>query len=222
MISVIGGLMNPVGAVIAIIAALVAAGVALYQNWDTIKEKCRQFSENLQNSIGTMVNNVKDKFQSFMNKATELKNAVFEKFNAIKEKVSTVVDKIKNAFNFKWELPKLKMPHFSVSGSLNPIDWITKGVPKFSVEWYKKAMHQPYILDGATIFGAMDGKLLGGGEAGREVVMSEAMLKNMGNQTINNYITVNNAQGMDEERLARRISEIQAQQESRRRFSYGY
>ena len=35
------------------------------------------------------------------------------------------------------------------------------------------------VLDHPTIFGAQDGKLLAGGEAGREVVIGEAALKRM-------------------------------------------
>ena len=40
-------------------------------------------------------------------------------------------------------------------------------------------MEHGIVLDHPTIFGAQDGKLLGGGEAGREVVIGEAALKNM-------------------------------------------
>ena len=40
-------------------------------------------------------------------------------------------------------------------------------MPKFGISWYKDGG----ILNGATIFGAMGGKLLGGGEAGAEAVL---------------------------------------------------
>jgi ribosomal protein S3 len=35
-------------------------------------------------------------------------------------------------------------------------------------------MQDPFLLDGASIFGASGGKLLGGGEAGREIVIGES------------------------------------------------
>lgn len=40
-------------------------------------------------------------------------------------------------------------------------------MPSFSIQWYKEGG----ILNGATIFGAMGGNLLGGGEAGAEAVL---------------------------------------------------
>lgn len=85
---------------------------------------------------------------------------------------------MRSKLKFNWSLPKLKMPHFNISGgfSLNP-----PSVPKFSVSWYKKAMQNAMILDNPTIFGysAKSGKMLGAGDAGNEVVAGEAHLMNM-------------------------------------------
>lgn len=53
----------------------------------------------------------------------------------------------------------IKLPHFSFSGSLNPLDWPGGGLPKISVEWYGSGG----IIDGA--------RLIGVGEAGPEAVV---------------------------------------------------
>ena len=51
-------LIGTIGGVIAIIAAVVAAGVLLYNNWDTIKEKASQLWETIKTAFGNMLDSV--------------------------------------------------------------------------------------------------------------------------------------------------------------------
>ena len=97
--------------------------------------------------------------------------------------MSTLTDKLKGIFNFNWSLPKIKLPHFSISGSfsLNP-----PSIPHFSVEWYKKAMNNGMILNSPTIFGASGNHLLGGGEAGPEAVVGVQSLMDMIQNAVGN------------------------------------
>lgn len=101
-------------------------------------------------------------------KLTDIKNAIADKMNAAKDVVSQAIEKIKGFFNFSWSLPSIKLPHFSVSGGVPPWGFAGKGsLPKISVSWYAKGG----ILTAPTIFGASNGTLLGGGEAGPEAVL---------------------------------------------------
>lgn len=134
--------------------------------------------------VSKAVNGIKDTISTGLNAA---KSTVEKVLGAIKTAFSTVwegakgivsgaIEKIKGMMNFHWELPKLKLPHFSMSGkfSLDP-----PSVPHISVDWYRKAMNNGMILDSPTIFGAVGGKLLGGGEAGAEAVVGVNSLRNM-------------------------------------------
>lgn len=72
--------------------------------------------------------------------------------------------------------PKMKLPHFKVEGSL---DLEAGTVPTVSVEWFKKAMSNAMVLDNPTIFGYNNGRFLGAGEAGSEVVAGSSTLMKM-------------------------------------------
>jgi len=130
-------------------------------------------------TVSGVLGNIKDKF-------TEI-------FDGAKQIVSDAIEFIKGLFDFEWSLPDLQLPHFSIDGSfsVNP-----PSVPTISVDWYAKAMNQPMMLSGATIFGMSGGSLLGGGESGDEMIYGRQSLLNdiasvIGNGkpiVINNYI----------------------------------
>ena len=135
--------------------------------WETAKTTVSNAVENVKSTISNGFEAAKKTVEDIFDK---IKEKISEKLEAAKETVSNAIEKIKGFFNFSWSLPKLKLPHFKIEGefSLNP-----PSVPHFSIDWYKKAMDNPFVLDGAQIFGAANGSLLGGGEAGREIVVGE-------------------------------------------------
>ncbi len=152
--------------------------------WNGIKSAITTPINAAKSTVSSVVNSIKSTISSGFNAA---KSTVSNVFNSIKTSISKVMDSaktavsnainnIKSKFNFSWSLPKLKMPHPKISGkfSLNP-----PSVPHFSIEWYKKAMNNAMILNDATIFGAKGGNLLGGGEAGPEVVSGVGTLMKM-------------------------------------------
>lgn len=166
VISVIGAVMGALGSVVSFlggpltiaIGAAIGIGVLLYKNWDTIKTKA-----------GELLGTIKEKFSA-------IKQNITEKIDGAKEKVRSAIEKIKSFFNFSWSLPHLKMPHLSITGSFN---LLPPSVPKFSISWYRKAMDNARILDGAQLFGTMGGKLLGGGEAGKEMIVGQQSMIDM-------------------------------------------
>lgn len=141
------------------------------------------------------------------NKLSAIRDKFSNIFENIKDKVRNAIDTIKNLFNFDWSLPNIRLPHFSVSGnfSLNPPQ-----VPHFSIQWYKKAMNDAYMLNGATIFGARGNTLLGGGESGSEMIIGTNKLMDMiaqakGETVITNTFNID-AAGKDPQELAQEIS----------------
>ena len=179
----------------AISTALSAIGSAVSSAWNSIRSTVTTTMSNIKSNVTTAWNNIKSNITTVLsnigsaitNGFNTAKNNVTNALNAIKDKIKSVwdgavslvrgaVDKLKSLMNFHWELPKLKLPHIKISGSfsLNP-----PSVPHFSIEWYKKAMENGMILNSPTIFGAMGGNLLGGGEAGPEAVVGVDSLRSM-------------------------------------------
>lgn len=148
--------------------------------WDNIKSTVSNAVTNIKSTISSGFNSVKSTVSSIL---SGIKSTFTTTFNGIKSYMSGIVNYLKGLFNFKWNLPKLKLPHFKVSGtfSLNP-----PSVPSFNVEWYKKAMGNGMILNSASIFGydSKTGKLLGGGEAGSETVVGTQSLMSMISDTV--------------------------------------
>lgn len=66
------------------------------------------------------------------------------------------------------------------------------------------------ILNSPTIFGMQNGRLLGGGEAGSEVVVGTNSLMNMIRQASGENVTINvyPSPGMDERQLANEVQRV--------------
>ena len=121
--------------------------------------------ESIRSTIASKIQAAKD---TVSNVLEGIKSAFTSKLEAARSVVSGAIERIKGVFNFSWKLPELKLPHISVSGGEAPFGIAGKGsLPKFSIQWYRDGG----ILNGATIFGALGGNLLGGGEAGAEAVL---------------------------------------------------
>ena len=218
----IAGIAAPILAVIGVLGALVAAGVLVYKNWDAIKQfgidcwtelteiwgevkqgaidawgnakaKAEELKQNALASWEDLKSGTIGKFEAIRSAAVtkfeSIRSTVVSKIQAAKDGVHSAIERIKSFFNFSWSLPKIKLPHFSISGSfsLNP-----PSVPRLSVDWYAKAMERGMILRNPTIFGAMGGKLLGGGGRGAEAVVGVSSLDKMIRRSVQSAQPVRN------------------------------
>ena len=309
----IGAATLPILGIVAAIAAVIAIGVLVYKNWDTIKEKAQLLWENIKfifeimkqkvievftkiketvtnvwsdikESVSSTFNNITDKIKNskvgeamsqvwnaakktmtdalsnmkkayddhggglkgavaatvqgvkeyytagfnFLNNLTngklaEMTSKVREKmsdmftsvkdsFGKIKDTIKNAIDFIRNLFSGNIDFPHFNLPHFTIDGGQLPWGIGGKGYPpEVSVSWYKKAMEKGILLDGATIFGAMNGNLLGGGESGSELIIGMNKLMDMiakakgGETVINNQFNID-AGNRDPQELAQEIS----------------
>lgn len=125
--------------------------------------------------ISSIINGFKNGFSQMNNVGKgfvgNLLNGIKSSFGGVLDFFGNMINKIGDMWGkfTSWIKSIFKTPHFTFSGSLNPVDWITQGkLPKIGVEWYAKGgiMTQP------TMFGynQSTGNAMVGGEAGAEAI----------------------------------------------------
>lgn len=186
--SVVTSVMNTVKSIISTIWNGIKAVVTTVVNgirntvstvFNGIKSVTTTVWNGIKNAISTVVNAIKSKvvpvFNGIKSAITTvwngiktvtttvwgaIKKAIINPIETAKEKVGAVIDTIRGFFKFKWSLPKLKVPKFSVSPPGWKIGDLLKGsIPHLSVAWNA----QGGIMKSPTLFG--------GGEAGAEAIL---------------------------------------------------
>lgn len=123
---------------------------------------------NIWNAISGTVSNILNGISNTVSNIWNgIKNSISNAINGAKDAVSNAINAIKGLFNFQIRWPHIPLPHFSISGSANPLDWLKGGVPKIGIEWYAKGG----ILTKPTAFGMNGNNLMVGGEAGNEAIL---------------------------------------------------
>lgn len=130
---------------------------------DSAKETVSNVFTNIKTTMSNTLTNAKNTVVNIFN---SIKDSIKDKIDGAKDAVKSAIDSIKDFFNFEWKWPKIKLPHFKVSGSINPVDWFTQGVPKLSVSWYAHGG----VFDKPTLFN-YGGNVGGLGEAGAEAIV---------------------------------------------------
>ena len=148
--------------------------------FEEVKSKVTEKIESLKTNVKSKIESIKGFFtglspSELAKKFGDVKDKAVEKIESLKSKVSDLIEKIKGKFNITLPTPKLKLPHPSITGSfsLNP-----PSVPHFSIDWYKKAMEDPFLMTKPTVFGLnpITGSLKAGGEAGDEMIYGRSNL----------------------------------------------
>lgn len=185
--SFISGIWNTISGifstVINTISSIISNGFNTYRNYiSNVLNAISSVISSVWNTISSIISGVVNTIGSVISSGfNAAKNTVSSVFNGIKSTIDNVINTAKNIVKsgidgivgffrgMKLEFPKIKLPHFSISGSfsLNP-----PSIPKFGIEWYKKGG----IFDQPTLFNTPSG-LKGVGEAGAEAVTPISVLR---------------------------------------------
>ena len=143
--------------------------------WNGIKSTLSGIFDGISSSVSSVFNGIRDTISNIWNSIQStassiwngIKDTIGNAINGAKDLVGSAIEAIKGFFNFEFRWPHIPLPHFSISGSLNPVDWLSNGLPSIGVEWYAKGG----ILTKPTVFGSNGNSLMVGGEAGNEAVL---------------------------------------------------
>lgn len=174
--------------------------------WNNIKSGIQNAITGARNIVTNIINAIKSKMSSvwsgirsatssawnliktsITNPISAARTTVANIFTAIKDKIKSTMDgaktavsnaisAIKSKFKFSWSLPKLKVPHISISGkfSINP-----PSAPHFSISWHRLGA----IFSKATLIPTLAG-IHGVGEAGPEAVSPISTLQDYVGQSV--------------------------------------
>lgn len=133
--------------------ALSEANTWLGEKFQSGRDKVNSAFEKVGSWFGDRWNDIQNALKEIPNWFKNLFNDAMENAKSI---VKTGIDKLKSFFNFDWSLPKIKLPHFNISGSFS---LMPPRIPSFSVDWYARGG----VFNSPSIIGV--------GEAGQEAVM---------------------------------------------------
>lgn len=173
-----------------------------------LEKSFTSMSTSIDKSMTSIVNTVSKKISTM---STSVQDTFSSAIRTVKSSVSSIQSAVNRvAFNMG---QYIRLPHFYMYGNFNAK---SGSVPHVGVDWYAKAMNKGMILSNPTIFGAMNGKLLGAGERGAEVVVGANSLERMinravgnggGGQVTNNITVVANP-GQDTKDIADKVAEV--------------
>ncbi|SUO68456.1 phage-related minor tail protein [Streptococcus pyogenes] len=155
-----------------IFSSLIAGAQSLWSSftstlsnlWSGLVSTGSNLFNNLSSTISGIFNGILSTASNIWN---SIKSTISNAIEGAKNAVSNGINAIKNLFNFQIRWPHIPLPHFRVSGSANPLDWLKGGVPSIGIDWYAKGG----IMTKPTLFGMNGNRAMVGGEAGAEAIL---------------------------------------------------
>ena len=133
--------------------ALAEVGSWFGEKFQSGRDKVNSAFEKIGSWFGDRWNDIQSALKEIPNWFKNLFNDAMENAKSI---VKSGIDKLRSFFNFDWSLPRIKLPHFNISGSFS---LMPPRIPSFSVDWYARGG----VFNSPSIIGV--------GEAGQEAVM---------------------------------------------------
>lgn len=184
--------------------------------WDSLKSSLESIWNGIKSTASTTFDSIKSKIDEVWNAVKSattsaweaVKKAIETPINAARDAVNSAIERIKSILSITLPFPKIKLPHFRISGSfsLNP-----PSVPSFGVDWYDKGG----IFTGPTIIGVGEKRPeFVGALDDLKAIVAEVINKEGGNNSGGVLITGNNFYVRDDndiKKIAEELNKLQQQ-----------
>lgn len=161
-------------------AAATAVSSWVTSKWETMKSAVSTASEAIKNTATTAWNGLKSAITTVISGIQSKIDSFKSKLDSLKQKCQQVVDKIKSIFKGEISFPKIKLPHFSVTGGKAPYGLGGQGtMPKIDISWYKRAYDNPVMFTSPTVMATPGGYKGFGDGSGAEIVMGLDKLREL-------------------------------------------
>lgn len=127
--AIIAFVTSPIGLITLAITGVVAAGIAMYKNWDTIKTKAKELWDKIKEIMGKIWdkvkevwNNVKEKISTVVSKA---KDTVKSNFETIRDKIKSSLDTVWTKVKTVWDNIKTKITSIVATVKTNIVEKFT-------------------------------------------------------------------------------------------------
>lgn len=190
--------------------------------WDKLKDNVSTAATTLKKNVSDAFTNLKNAIATPINKLKEKVGEISTKISSVWTTVSGYIDKLKNAFNFSWSLPKLKVPKITVTGGVAPYGIGGKGsLPKFKVTWERKAYDNPVMFTRPTVLATPNGNYGFGDGHGAEIVMGLNKLRELVGASTGVTVNVYGSPGQSVNELAEAVAQriILTQQQRSRAYA---
>ena len=197
---VMGTISGTIQTTVGVIQTVIGVFVGIFTgNWQMAANGAQTVFQGMSTTVTSIANGLSSALSAIVNGISSIFSSVFNgistmvsnSFHGMADTIGNIMGDAKNTVSnglnaisgffrgLHLELPKIKLPHFSISGSfsLNP-----PSIPHIGIEWYANGG----VLMNPTIFGMNGNKAMAGGEAGPEAVAPVSTLTGYISDAVNN------------------------------------